>query len=66
MKLIHEAISLLNRGEQSEAMKCFRQYHNIVGRYRCDDCSHTADTIHNGICAMCSGEVSVVIILEQK
>ena len=64
MKEIHEAVSLLNRGENSEAMKCFRRYHNIVNRWRCIDCAHTTSSMSANGCEMCSGDMTVVVVME--
>lgn len=33
--LIQEAIELLNDGECCEALKCFRQYHDIRNGFKC-------------------------------
>ena len=60
-----EVLRLLNDGEYGEALKMFRQKHDMVNRFRCSDCGFTSSKITNFTCENCSvHNIKVVVVQE--
>lgn len=60
-----EVLKLLNDGEHSEALQCFRQHHNFVNRFVCQCGDISAERTGLG-CNKCGSHNIKIKVVEEK
>lgn len=59
--LIDEAVSLLNRSEHLEALKCLREHLGIINGFQCKECNVITSSTTNFTCIYCGSSVKTIV-----